>query len=102
MKTAVRAQTRSDWNQLQAWLPAIALPGAVVWPCSEWPSWALAWALAFSIYAGLKWLTFSLSRAAQHVSIWRSLDYLLLWPGMDAHAFLESTPVTAPRAWEWL
>lgn len=102
MTTAARHLVHTDWNHARAWLPAIILPSAVFWACASWPAWALAWALAFAVYAGLKWLAFSLSPAAQHASVWRSLDYLLLWPGMDAQAFLKSSPAVAPRAWDWL
>lgn len=43
---------------LSAWLPLAVLPCAVGVFLSDWPSWVFMWALAFSIYAGLKWLSF--------------------------------------------
>ena len=45
--------------RLAAWLPLVVLPVAVVLFTSEWPSWLFMWTLAFSIYAGLKWLSFA-------------------------------------------
>ena len=44
-----------------AWLPLVTLPVAAVWLAAEWPSWVFMWVLAFSIYAGLKWLGFAAS-----------------------------------------
>ncbi len=49
-------------------------------------------------YAGCKWLTRRQTRGGR----WRSLGYLILWPGMDAHSFLNEktrVPVTHTREW---
>ncbi|MCK6473591.1 MAG: membrane bound O-acyl transferase family-domain-containing protein [Planctomycetes bacterium] len=52
-------------------------------------------ALAFAILGGLKWLTWRMAlRNAAAPSAARSISYLLLWPGLDARAFLG--PRTAP------
>lgn len=58
------------------------------------------WLLALSIYVGCKWLT--LCRAlVNEAPLWRQAAYLLLWPGMDATAFLSlSDSVVPPRAAE--
>ncbi len=59
------------------------------------------WLLAFSIYFGCKWLT--LCRAlVNDAPLWRQAAYLLLWPGMDATAFLSPSVATVPPpAKEW-
>jgi hypothetical protein len=67
------------------------------------PPWAFMWLLAFSIYACLKWLTLLRARSIPHPA-WRSIAYLLAWPGMDAAAFLDGRPPAAapsPRKWTW-
>ena len=68
------------------------------------PRWAWMWSIAVAIYAGCKWLTWW--RAAdvrRSAPLWRSLLYLLAWPGMDARAFLSSEvpPATLARR-EWI
>jgi len=71
-----------------AWLPIALLPGVVLLSCNRWPAWALMWALALSIFAGLKWLTLVSFPAAHRASIWRILGYVFLWPGLNADSFL--------------
>jgi len=61
------------------------------------------WLLAFSIYAGCKWLTWrrTPSRCAHW---WQHAGYLLAWPGLNAEAFLSSAPLQdkdRPTFWEW-
>ncbi len=61
------------------------------------------WLLAFSIYGALKWLTWWRARSTPHPP-WRSIAYLLAWPGMDAESFLDGRPPTSapsPRMWVW-
>src|SRR5262249_5647730 len=68
------------------------------------PAWASMWTLAFSIYAGFKWLSWWKARRRTHPPAWRSLLYLLAWPGMDAASFLDAeriVPAPALRAWIW-
>jgi len=62
------------------------------------------WALAFAIFAGLKWLTWWRVRTRFTHPGWRLLAYLLAWPGMDAESFLdgrEHVGAPARRAWIW-
>lgn len=68
------------------------------------PSWALMWGLSIAIFAGLKWVTWRRGRRlVPAASVGRSLGYLLLWPGMDAPAFLSSRrPVKRPAKHEVL
>jgi hypothetical protein len=61
------------------------------------------WALSFAIYFGLKWLTWSSARSAIAHPAWRSIAYLLAWPGMDARAFLDpSERIHPPAVLSWL
>jgi hypothetical protein len=58
------------------------------------------WLLAFAIYAGCKILTWSMS--SRTTPLTRQLGYLLLWPGMDADAFLNSHGAAqTPTTGEW-
>jgi Membrane bound O-acyl transferase family len=66
------------------------------------PAWAFMWMLAFAIYISLKWLTWWRARTRIAHPTWRSVAYLLAWPGMDADTFLNGEPSTPPAAWEWL
>jgi len=71
--------------------------------CSRMPPWVLMWALAFSIFAGLKWLSWWQARGEVPHTASRSIAYLLAWPGMDAEAFLlADRRVARPAAREWL
>jgi hypothetical protein len=68
------------------------------------PPWGFMWLLSFAIFASLKWLTWWKARQRIAQSGWRSVAYLLAWPGMDADAFLEArerVPMPRPAAWLW-
>ena len=65
--------------------------------------WAFMWVLAFSIYAGLKWMTWFEARERVPHTAPRSVAYLLAWPGMDAEEFLRmGARVTPPATREWI
>jgi hypothetical protein len=67
------------------------------------PNWVFMWALAFSIFAGLKWITWWRARKNVPDNALRSLAYLLAWPGMDAETFLDPRAVPSkPQFREWL
>jgi alginate O-acetyltransferase complex protein AlgI len=84
-----------------AWLPLIVLP-AVSWvAAADAPRWVLMWALAVSIFAGLKWMTFAEQRADRRLRV-RALGYLFAWPGLDAESFFSRGRVERPRAGEWI
>ncbi|OAI51223.1 hypothetical protein AYO47_07250 [Planctomyces sp. SCGC AG-212-M04] len=67
------------------------------------PRWAVMWALAFAIYAGLKLLSW-LGRPGGGAPMWKHVAYLFAWPGMDANAFLftPAVEVVRPRWREWV
>jgi hypothetical protein len=60
------------------------------------------WAVAFAIYAGLKFLSW-VYRLSGHASLRKHAAYLLAWPGMDANAFLftRAEAVVRPARSEW-
>lgn len=80
-------------TKLTAWLPPVVLPGAALLVAFEWTPWLFMWTLAFSMYAGLKWLSFADSADRAASTVGRSLGFLLLWPGMDAKSFFASPGV---------
>jgi hypothetical protein len=62
------------------------------------------WALAAGVFALLKWLTWRFTPKPP-APVWRRAAYLLLWPGLDAKAFLDPRPpprAERPRPGEWL
>ena len=93
-------QERTARNALPGWLPLVVLPVSAVATRNVLPPWAFMWVMAFAIYAGLKWLTWW--QAPWPAERWRSVAYLLAWPGMDANSFLDAArpPVPVPgREW---
>ncbi|MCW1914602.1 membrane bound O-acyl transferase family-domain-containing protein [Luteolibacter sp. GHJ8] len=67
----------------------------------EIPRWALMWAIAVAMFCALKGLSLRWARGVEATS-GRRIAYLLLWPGMDARAFLTGTPRHPPEPSEWL
>jgi hypothetical protein len=65
-----------------------------------WPRWAVMWALALVVYATCKFVTWRHAREVR-APWWRHAGYLLLWPGMDAAAFLTRS-AAPPRPLDWL
>jgi hypothetical protein len=60
------------------------------------------WALAFSVFAVLKWITWWQARNSVPHDAKRSFAYLFAWPGMDARSFLDSRAVALkPLGDEW-
>jgi hypothetical protein len=65
------------------------------------PPWVVMWGLAVAIYVGCKALTW-LRTPAPTAPAWRHAAYLLVWPGLDARAFLDPLPAAErPTAGEW-
>jgi Membrane bound O-acyl transferase family len=85
------------------WLPLAILPCCAALLYNRAQPWAFMWALAFSIYMGLKWLSWWQARSRIPHSGWRSIAYLFGWPGMDAEDFLDAAaPVLPPRGRHWV
>ena len=83
--------------------PLVILPSTVIACGRLLTPWVFMWALSFAIYFGLKWLTWWDAKSRIYHSSWRSVGYLLAWPGMDADSFLSSDyHVTQPSASSWL
>lgn len=96
----IRAPRTYEWAD---WLPLFTLPAAAVMDANRLPPWDLMWLLAFSVYAGLKWLSWRRRQTESRHMGWRSAAYLLAWPGMDADTFLQSDMcVVKPRLSAWL
>ncbi len=103
MSTAILRTTASRSRELLAWAPLAVLPAIALALGSALPAWLLMWSLAFSVYAGLKWLTFADRVPTDETLSLRAFGYLFLWPGMDAPAFFSRRrPVSAPTRAEWI
>jgi Membrane bound O-acyl transferase family len=74
------------------WLPLALLPAIPVVFRNALSPWVFMWSLAFAIYFSLKWLTWFEARSKIAHPTWRSVAYLLAWPGMDAASFLDLKP----------
>jgi hypothetical protein len=85
------------------WLPLAGLPCAALLARSLLPPWEFMWVLAFSIYLGLKWVSWWRVRTHIQPAAWRSVAYLVAWPGMDARSFLDARQrVQAPAGRNWV
>lgn len=85
------------------WLPISVLPLTAITCRDLLPPWVFMWIMSFGIFLGLKWLTWwRVQKRVAHPA-WRSVAYLLAWPGMDAETFLDvSQRVPPPLANAWL
>jgi len=85
-------------------LPLIVLPAIAVLVRPSLPPWAFMWTMAAALYAGCKWLSYR--DACSHgvyASRVRALEFLVVWPGMDAAAFLSrSSGEARPAGSEWI
>jgi len=87
-------------------LAALLLVGLTALPFGvrdQMPSWVFMWALAFALYFGCKVLTLAEAGPAfTTTNGFRTLGYLLLWPGMDPKPFEQATrnfPAPAIKTW---
>jgi hypothetical protein len=90
--------------KVSGWLPISVLPLTAVACRNLLPPWVFMWILSFAIYLSLKWLTWWRARSRIAHAAWRSVAYLLAWPGMDADAFLDARQHVSPPAtltWLW-
>lgn len=95
---------RSRLRGWLGWVPLILLPALSITLGAKQRPWVFMWLLAIAIFAGCKWLTWWQERNEGFAAAnWkRSVAYLLLWPGMDAHEFLRSAyekPRIQAREW---
>src|ERR1700746_345756 len=99
---APSSPAKSHSSLLIAWLPLGLVPvGAVLGP-HRLPPWAFMWCLAIAIYASLKWASWWRSSLRDSAPSFRSAGYLIAWPGMDAHSFLDARRhMPPPPASEW-
>jgi Membrane bound O-acyl transferase family len=98
-------------KNLKSWSPLVIAPLVACYFKSEMPAWIFMWVLSFTIFAGLKWLTFadfiSKQLPANRPSLQHSFIYLICWPGMDARGFFslsenntaETNPALDQREW---
>jgi hypothetical protein len=86
------------------WLPISVLPLTAVSCRNLLRPWVFMWTLSLAIFVSLKWLTFWRGRTRVSHSAWRSIAYLVAWPGMDADAFLDANrrvPPPPSTTWFW-
>jgi hypothetical protein len=82
----------------------VAAPSLVIALRSQLSPWVFMWLLAGAIFSGLKWQTWWTARLAVVHPQWRSVAYLLAWPGMDAEGFLDVRQKAAKadlQQWIW-
>jgi len=85
-----------------ALLPLVFLPMLALLFERQLEPWVFMWAMAFALYAGCKWLTYSVANRQVKPNWPRTLGYLLAWPGMNAAAFLSDEKRPAkPQPGEW-
>ena len=88
------------------WIPLVVLTTIATVFRAWLAPWAFMWALSIAIFLGCKWETWVRARlAGSRATVARQIGYFLLWPGMDAPAFLDGAPLPAPprpSAQEWL
>jgi hypothetical protein len=100
----VVASNRSETvHEFWGWLPLSVLPVTVARCRNLLPPWEFMWALSFAIYFSLKWVTWWRARRLTAHPMWRSVAYLIAWPGMEADRFLNTQQrVPAPATAKWL
>jgi alginate O-acetyltransferase complex protein AlgI len=90
LREAALRRTRN--SQFVKWLPFLLLVAGAVMIRNMVPNWVFMWLIAFAIFLGCKWVTFSRAlEAGANPGLARSLGYLFAWPGMDAGNFLRSS-----------
>ncbi len=83
----------------------VVLPVLAWWATRDFPGWVTMWALAVSEFIVLKWLTLVVVVEWRQASLGRVFAYFVLWPGMDARAFLfdrkDKRPVARSTELAW-
>jgi len=100
LQTAQQLNSSTGWI---GWAPLLILPSLTIIFSLRLPPWKFMWLLALAIFAGLKWATWWKARIAAPQQTWRSIAYLVAWPGMDAETFLDSSHrAERPPSSAWL
>ncbi len=74
------------------WAPLVLLTAGALGVGWNAPRWVLMWLLAGAIFLGCKWLAWRTAEREIKMAGWpRLIAYFLLWPGLDARAFLDRT-----------
>lgn len=99
-----RSTSHRPLANMAGWFPLVAFPALVSLFRMRLAPWQFMWALSIAIFVGCKWETWTRARSERiGAGLGRNLGYLLLWPGMDARAFLRAEKtVTPPRIRDWL
>jgi hypothetical protein len=75
------------------WLPLAFLLGGSSLTRVALTSWLFMWVMATALWAECKWLVlWQEIRFGGLPEFKRTIAFLFLWPGMDAHRFLSSNP----------
>ena len=104
-RTSLRESPKADTAKPSpwiAWSPLFFVSSAVIFSRSSMPAWVFMWLLAAAIFFGLKWATWIRAQTTVPHPAWRSVAYLLAWPGMDAESFLDTShapPKPNPHQW---
>jgi alginate O-acetyltransferase complex protein AlgI len=100
----VARRGKTDLLKQTCWMPLVILVTFALVIQSNLSPWQFMWANLFAIFAGCKWLTWS--RAADRAlesGLWRSIVYLIAWPGMDERMFFDrSTVAIRPNVRGWI
>lgn len=75
----------------------ILAPAVAWWATNTLAAWVTMWALAGSLFIALKILTLTAVRGGT-ASVGKIAAYVMLWPGMDATAFLKGAKGSRPPA----
>jgi hypothetical protein len=80
-----------------AGLGLFIIPGVTWWMTNNEPAWITMWALAGGIFLALKLITVT-AVTGRSITFYSAMAYVLLWPGMDAEAFLNDRMEKRPAA----
>jgi alginate O-acetyltransferase complex protein AlgI len=85
------------------WVPLLVFPVAAVGSQALLPPWLFMWLMAFTIYAGFKWLTYRDALAKGAIaSAGTQILYLVCWPGMSLVEFAGAPALNKRRELDWL
>jgi alginate O-acetyltransferase complex protein AlgI len=100
LRSRGREKAPTDFRSWTNWLPLIGLLLATLPFRGRMPDWIFMWLFVAAMFAGCKWLTWRRALDTK-TNPTRTFGYLLLWPGMDAKAFLTGHNTNLPSLSEW-